>query len=88
MVMTETKKQRSTTTTKKRNSHQGGDAVSLSALCAEMKLDPRLAREKLRLAVRDPTKYPALAAARTPRTPWQWAAGSEAQQEARRALGT
>jgi hypothetical protein len=37
--------------------------VSLKAICSEMKLDPRIARENLRLAVREAKKYPELAKA-------------------------
>jgi hypothetical protein len=32
--------------------------VSLKAICSEMKLDPRIAREKLRIAVREAKKFP------------------------------
>ena len=39
--------------------------VSLKAICSEMKLDPRIAREKLRIAVREAKKFPELAKSRS-----------------------
>ena len=60
--------------------------VSLKAICAELKVEPRVAREKLRAAVREPKKYPELAKGRKPRQPWEWAKGSIAEKEARAAL--
>ena len=61
-------------------------AVSLKAICAELKLDPRLAREKLRIAVREAKKFPELAKAHKPRSSWEWPKGSQAEKEARAAL--
>jgi hypothetical protein len=60
--------------------------VSLKAICSEMKLDPRIAREKLRLAVREAKKFPELAKAHKPRSTWEWPKGSPAEKEARAAL--
>jgi hypothetical protein len=60
--------------------------VSLKAICIELKLDPRIAREKLRLAVRDAKKFPELAKAHKPRSAWEWPKGSPAEKEARTAL--
>ncbi|SRR5258706_15818309 len=60
--------------------------VSLKAICSEMKLDPRIAREKLRIAVRDAKKFPELAKAHKPRSAWEWPKGSTAEKEARSAL--
>jgi len=37
------------------------ELVTLKQLCAEMKINPREARERLRLAVRDAKKNPELA---------------------------
>lgn len=62
------------------------DMVSLKAICAEMKLDPRVAREKLRIAVREAKKFPELAKAHKPRSAWEWAKGSEAEHQVRAAL--
>jgi hypothetical protein len=62
------------------------DIVTLKAICDELKLDPREARERLRAAANDAKANPELAKARKPRTPWQWAKGSAAEKEARRAL--
>jgi hypothetical protein len=60
--------------------------VSLKAICSEMKLDPRIAREKLRIAVREAKKFPELAKAHKPRSAWEWSKGSPAEKEARAAL--
>jgi hypothetical protein len=60
--------------------------VSLKAICSEMKLDPRIAREKLRIAVREAKKFPELAKAHKPRSAWEWPKGSPAEKEARTAL--
>jgi hypothetical protein len=62
------------------------EVVSLKTICVELKLDPRLAREKLRVAARDAKKFPDLAKARKPRTAWEWPKGSPAEQQARGAL--
>jgi len=62
------------------------DIITLKALCEELKIDPREAREKLRTAVSDAKANPELAKARRPRTPWQWVKGSKSETEARRAL--
>lgn len=60
--------------------------ITLKALCVELKLDPRIAREKLRIAAREGKKYPELAKAHKPRGAWEWVKGSEAEKEARAAL--
>lgn len=62
------------------------EVLSLKALCAELNHDPRLAREKLRIASREPKKFPELAKAHKPRTSWEWVRGSKAEVEARAAL--
>lgn len=62
------------------------DIITLKALCEELKIDPREAREKLRAAVSDAKANPELAKARKPRSPWQWVKGSSAEKEARRAV--
>ena len=58
------------------------DIITLKALCEELKIDPREARERLRAAVSDAKANPELAKARKPRTPWQWVKGSSAAEEA------
>ena len=58
------------------------DIVTLKAICDELKLDPREARERLRAAASDAKANPELAKARKPRTPWQWVKGSKAEKEA------
>ena len=60
--------------------------ISLKALCGEMKIDPRIAREKLRMAAREPKKFPELTKAHKPRSVWEWPKGSEAEKQARAAL--
>tara|TARA_R110002124_G_scaffold282148_2_gene457075 strand:+ start:3885 stop:4097 length:213 start_codon:yes stop_codon:yes gene_type:complete len=63
------------------------EIVTLKAICEELKLDPREARERLRAAACDAKANPELAKARKPRTPWQWVKGSAAEKEARRTIG-
>ncbi len=63
------------------------ETVTLKQICAELKLDPRQAREALRNAVRDAKKFPELAKAHKPRTPWQWEEGSAGEKAARTLLG-
>lgn len=60
--------------------------VALKAICGELKIDPRLAREKLRIAVREAKKFPDLAKAHKPRAAWEWVKGSPAEKEARAAI--
>lgn len=64
------------------------DIVTLMAICDELKIDRREARERLRAAVIDAKANPELAKERKPRTPWQWVKGSKALEEARCALKT
>lgn len=59
------------------------EIITLKALCAELKIDPKEARERLRDAVRDPKKYPELSKSHKPRAPWQWLKGSTDEKEAR-----
>jgi hypothetical protein len=62
------------------------DIITLKALCEELKINPREARERLRAAAIDAKANPELAKARKPRTPWQWVKGAVAEKEARRTL--
>ncbi len=62
------------------------DKVTLKALCDELILDPRVAREKLRTAVREPKKFPELSKGHKARRPWEWPKGSPAEKEARAVL--
>ena len=59
------------------------EIITLKALCAELKIDAKEARESLRDAVRDPKKYPELVKSHKPRAPWQWLKGSPGEKEAR-----
>lgn len=52
------------------------EIITLKALCAELKIDPKEARERLRDAVHDTNKHPELAKSHKPRSPWQWVKGS------------
>ena len=62
------------------------EMVTLKQLCAELKVDPREARERLRLAVRDAKKNPELAKSHKPGHTWEWPKNSMALKEARTAL--
>jgi hypothetical protein len=62
------------------------EMVTLKQLCADLKIDPREARERLRLAVRDAKKYPELAKAHKPGHAWEWPKNSPALKEARTAM--
>jgi hypothetical protein len=62
------------------------DKVTLKALCAELNVEPRIAREKLRIAARESKKFPHLAKEHKPRQPWEWDKGSAAEKDARAAL--
>ena len=62
------------------------EMVTLKQLCAELKVDPREARERLRLAVRDTKKNPELAKSHKPGHTWEWPKTSAALKEARTAL--
>jgi hypothetical protein len=62
------------------------EMVTLKQLCAELKVDPREARERLRLAVRDTKKNPELAKSHKPGHTWEWLKNSPALKEARTAL--
>jgi hypothetical protein len=62
------------------------EMITLKQLCAELKVDPREARERLRLAVRDAKKNPELAKSHKPGHTWEWPKNSVALKEARGAL--
>jgi len=62
------------------------EIVTLKQLCAELKVDPREARERLRLAVRDAKKNPELSKSHKPAHTWEWPKNSMALKEARTAL--
>ncbi len=62
------------------------EMVTLKQLCAELKLEPREARERLRLAVRDAKKNPELVKSHKSGHTWEWPKNSAALKEARTAL--
>lgn len=60
--------------------------VTLDELARELKMPPRDARMLLRLAAKQTKLYPTLGKDHVARQPWQWAPGSKALEEARKAL--
>jgi hypothetical protein len=64
------------------------EIITLKQLCTELKLHPRDARERLRLAVHDAKKNPELAKSHKPGQAWEWPKGSPALKEVRAALTT
>jgi len=62
------------------------EIVTLKAICEELKIDPREARERLRAAASDAKKQPELAKLHKPRAPWSWVKGSAGEKEARAVL--
>lgn len=60
--------------------------VTLEQVAKEMKISARDARLLLRLAAKQTKLYPNLGNEHVARQPWQWAAGSQALEEARKAL--
>ena len=62
------------------------EIVTLKQLCTELKVDPREAREKLRIAVRDAKKNPELAKSHKPGHAWEWQKNAAALKEVRLAL--
>ena len=62
------------------------EMVTLKLLCAELKIDPRKARERLRLAVRDAKRNPELAKSHKSGHAWEWPKSALALKEARAAL--
>jgi hypothetical protein len=64
------------------------EIVTLKQLCTELKANPREAREKLRLAVRDAKKNPELAKSHKPGNAWEWPKNSPALKEVRVVLGS
>jgi len=62
------------------------EMIALKQLCTELKLSPREAREKLRLAVHDAKKNPELAKSHKPGNAWEWPKNSPALKEVRAVL--
>lgn len=62
------------------------ELVTLKQLCTELKINPYDARLKLRMAVREPKKYPELAKSHKPGHAWEWSKNSPALKEVRAAL--
>ena len=62
------------------------EMVTLKQLCAELKVDPREARERLRLAVRDGKEESGISQVAQARHTWEWPKNSMALKEARTAL--
>lgn len=64
------------------------EMVTLDQLAREMKMPPRDARMLLRLAAKQTKLYPTLGKDHVARQPWQWTPGSQALEEARKALSS
>jgi hypothetical protein len=64
------------------------EVVTLKQLCTELKADPREARERLRIAVRDAKKNPELAKSHKPGNAWEWPKNSSALKEVRAVLAS
>ena len=64
------------------------NTVTLELLAREMKVPPRDARMLLRLAAKQVKQYPNLGKDHVARQPWQWSQGSQALEEARKALSS
>jgi len=62
------------------------EMVTLKQLCADLKVDPREARERLRLAVRDAKTNPELAKSHKAGHTWEWPKNSVGLTEARAVL--
>jgi len=62
------------------------EMVTLDQLAREMKMSARDARMLLRLAAKQTKLYPTLGKEHVARQPWSWAPGSNALEEARKAL--
>ena len=62
------------------------EMIPLKQLCTELKIQPREARERLRLAVRDTKKNPELAKSHKPGNAWEWSKNSLALKEVRAIL--
>lgn len=61
------------------------EIITLKQLCTELKIPPREARERLRLAVRDTKKNPELVKTHKPGQAWEWPKNSPALKEVRAA---
>jgi hypothetical protein len=64
------------------------EIITLKQLCTELKIPPREARERLRLAVRDTKKNPELAKSHKPGQAWEWLKNSPALKEVRGVLSS
>lgn len=59
------------------------DVTTLKSLCEELKVDPKIARKRLRSAIGQPKDFPALAKSHKPSGSWRWVSGSDGEKEAR-----
>ena len=62
--------------------------ITLETVCAEIGIDPREGRKRLRYAVKDAKAYPQLAANHVGGGAWEWPEGSPQLVEAKKALDT
>jgi hypothetical protein len=63
------------------------DITTLKALCDELKVDPKIARKRLRTAIGQTEQYPDLVKSHKHRGSWKWKPASEAEQQARTVIG-
>jgi hypothetical protein len=63
------------------------DITTLKTLCDELKVDPKIARKRLRTAIEQVDQYPDLVKSHKHRGSWKWKTGDEAEQQARTVVG-
>ena len=62
------------------------DITTLKSLCDELKVNPKMARKRLRAAMQRPDDFPALIKSHKPRGSWQWIRASDSELQARTAV--
>lgn len=72
--------------TDKAKHRTSGTLIPLKVICGEVGVDPRVARIKLRKAVKDKAKYPDLVASHAHHARWEWEAESKALDDVKRAI--
>lgn len=77
---------RPATSSMKSRARDTGDLIPLKVICADNSIEPRIARMKLRKAVKDAKKYPALHASHNANARWEWPKGSTALDDVLKAI--
>lgn len=62
------------------------DITTLKDLCDELKVDPKIARKRLRAAIGQADQYPELVKSHKHRGSWKWKQGTDAEHQARSAV--